>query len=261
MRQRNHDHPTHDLALVAAHAAGDLPESDRIPVVELLASCPDCADLHRDLLDIAAATRSLPAPLARARDFQLEPGAAERLRRGSWLRRLLQPFGAAGSSARPIATAFTTLGIAGLLVATALSGFGGLAGGNSASAPERDSSTGAAVPAPAATAAPAAAPSVPQPQAGAPSAYPADVALGQHASGAPNATAATVKAGASGSPERALTAFGGPVASVAGAADGSSVSGPLLVATPPNLLVLGSVALLAIGLALFALWFAGRRVR
>jgi hypothetical protein len=253
MHQPNLDHPTHDLTLIAAHAAGDLPESDRHSAEALLAACADCTALHQDLVAIAAATQALPAPIARTRDFQLEPAQAERLRRGSWLRRLLQPFGAAGSSVRPIAAAFTSLGVAGLLVATVLPG---LIGGAATSAPEIDTTAGAAG-APAATSAPAAAPGattasapgVPLPQAGGSTQNPVEYGVD--------------KAG------QASSAIRGPVGigSLASGSAGSGAGGVAFGAQErtreagPNLIFIGSLALLAIGLALFGLRFAGRRVR
>src|SRR5512143_2621071 len=120
MNQPNLDHARHDRTLIAGHAAGDLVEADRSRAEALLASCAGCSDLHRDLLAIASATRSLPAPKAPARDFRLTPAQAERLRRRSWLRAALRPFGTPRSVVRPMAAAFTSLGVAGLLVATAL---------------------------------------------------------------------------------------------------------------------------------------------
>jgi hypothetical protein len=267
MHQPNLDHPTHDLTLIAAHAAGDLPDSDRPGAEALRAACADCTDLHRDLIAIAAATHALPVPIARTRDFQLEPAQAERLLRGSWLRRMLQPFGAAGSSVRPIAAAFTSLGIAGLLVVTALPG---LIGGGAASAPESDTAAGAA-PGPAATAAPAAAPAattasapgVPAPQAGGQTQNPVDYDASHASPGAPQDTSAGVKAGEASSAIRGPVGIGslasGPTSSGAegvsfGALESTRDAGP-------NVIFMGSLALLAIGLALFGLRFAGRRVR
>jgi hypothetical protein len=264
MQQPNLDHPTHDLTVIAAHAAGDLPESERASAEALLAGCADCAALHRDLQAIAAASAAVPAPIARTRDFQLEPAQAERLRRGSWLRRVLQPFGGAGSSVRPIAAAFTSLGIAGLLVATALPS---LIGGGAASAPERDTAAGAAL-APAGSSGPAraattaSAPGVPAPQAGGPTQNPLDYDAGHSSSGAPQNTSTAFKAGEA-------TSANGPVAigSLASGPTSSGAGGASFGAlestrdTGPNLIVIGSLALLAIGLALFGLRFAGRRVR
>jgi anti-sigma factor RsiW len=266
MHQPNLDHSTHDLTLVAAHAAGDLPESDRHSAEALLATCADCADLHRDLIAIIEATRALPAPIARVRDFQLEPAQANRIRQGSWLRRMLRPFGAAGSSVRPIATAFTSLGIAGLLVATALPS---LIGGSAASAPESDTAAGAF--GPAATAAPAAAPvatgasapGVPVPQAGGSTQNPTDYRADQHASGAPEDSSTAVKAGPAESPNRRSLGVGALASggTTSGAGDGSFQPLAATWDTGPGLLFIGSLALLAIGLALFGLRFAGRRVR
>src|SRR5262249_22899245 len=141
MHYQNPDHPAHDVALIASAAAGDVADSERPAVEALLASCTDCADLHRDLTAIADATRQLPPPLARRRDFQLTQDHAARLRRGSWLRAALRPFGATGSRARPMAATFTTLGIAGLLVAGLLPS---LSGGAATLAPERAATIGAA---------------------------------------------------------------------------------------------------------------------
>jgi hypothetical protein len=267
MHQPNLDHPTHDLTLIAAHAAGDLPESDRLSAEALLATCADCTDLHRDLLAIAAATHALPAPIARVRDFQLEPAQAERLLRGSWLRRVLQPFGAAGSSVRPIAAAFTSLGIAGLLVATALPS---LIGGGTASAPQSDTAAGAAL-APAATAAPAAAPAataasapgVPAPQAGGSTQNPLEYDASHAATGAPQRTLTAVKAGEASSAIRGPVGIGSLASGPTSSGDGGVSFGALESTRDagPNLIFIGSLAPLAIGLALFGLRFAGRRVR
>jgi hypothetical protein len=267
MHQPNLDHPTHDLTLIAAHAAGDLPESDRRSAEAVLASCADCTDLHRDLIAIAVATQSLPAPLARIRDFQLEPAQAERLLRGSWLRRLLQPFGAAGSSVRPIAAAFTSLGVAGLFLATALPG---LIGGGAASAPEDDTAAGAAA-APAATSAPAAAPAatsasapgVPVPQAAGSTQNPAGYGAYRSSTGAPENTLTAVKAGQASSAIRGPVGIGSLATGPTTSGDGGVSFGALESTRDagPNLIFVGSLALLAIGLVLFGLRFAGRRVR
>lgn len=109
------DHPAHDTILVAALAAGDLADLARADAEALVAACPDCAALHADLLAIASATRSLPAP-ARPRDFRLTPEQAESLR-PSGLRRLVAAFGSPRLAVtRPLAVTFTTLGVVGLLL-------------------------------------------------------------------------------------------------------------------------------------------------
>ena len=252
MHQPNPAHPTHDLTRISAHAAGDLPGADLASVQDLLVSCADCADLHRDLVAIATATHQLPAPISRMRDFQLEPEQAERLRRGSWLRAALRPFGTARSAARPLAAACTTLGIAGLLVAASLPG---LAGGAMPLAPESGGTRSAGQPI--ATSASVVGPGAPAPQAGGPTAASGDYGAVTSSSSAPQASDAAGKAGPS-------TTFDSVTSG--GAASGSEnrdVSGPraLAASSPPNLLAIGSIALLTIGLLLFGLRFAGRRVR
>ena len=108
-------HPDHDTILVAALAAGDLADAVLADAESLLAACPECATLHADLLAIAAATKALPAPV-RSRDFRLTPAQAERLR-PSRARRWLAAFASPRLAVtRPLAVAFTTLGIAGLLL-------------------------------------------------------------------------------------------------------------------------------------------------
>lgn len=112
-------HDTHDRLLVAARAAGDIagPELDRADA--LLAACEACRVLHAELLAIAAATHHLPAPVRPpAIDFRISPDRASDLARGGLWRQLLRPFGRSGSPAiRPLAAAFTTLGLAGLMLA------------------------------------------------------------------------------------------------------------------------------------------------
>ncbi|MEO8273984.1 MAG: hypothetical protein ABI620_07950, partial [Chloroflexota bacterium] len=65
------NHPDHDLLLIAADAAGDLAGTDRARAQALIQACESCADLQRDLVSIAAATRTLPAMAAAPRDFRL----------------------------------------------------------------------------------------------------------------------------------------------------------------------------------------------
>jgi hypothetical protein len=252
MHQSNPDHANHDLALIAGHAAGDLAVSERISAETLLQSCTDCADLRRDLIAIAAATRALPTAATAPRDFRLDAAQAARLRHGSWLRTILRPFGAAQSGVRPMAAALTSLGLAGLLVTTILPG---LFGGSAASAPatERDR---VAAGLPAATSAPAAQ----QPVAPGSSAGAGEI----RAAGQPSGGVYNQLTGASSSQEPndmprdvALGQPGSHVPAAGGTStDASSVSPP-----SPNPIVLGSLALLLIGVALFGLRFAARRVR
>ncbi|MEW5992680.1 MAG: hypothetical protein AB1736_15235 [Chloroflexota bacterium] len=112
-------HETHDRELIAARAAGDLLGTELARADSLRATCAACRALHDDLVAIATATRSLPAPVRPAAlEFTISPERAAALQRGAAWRRLLRPFGPSGSgTVRPLATALTTLGVAGLLLA------------------------------------------------------------------------------------------------------------------------------------------------
>ena len=248
MHRSNPDHANHELTLIAGHAAGDLGVSERIRADALLLSCTSCADLHRDLISIAAATRALPTTAVAPRDFRLDAAQAARLRRGSWLRTLLQPFGAAKSGVRPTAAALTSLGLAGLFVTMILPGMFGSAA--SAPAFERDTS-GAGLPA--STFAP------PRPVAAGSRAGAGEV----QAAGQPSAPGYDTMTGSKASHEPkdmpedpAVGLKGSHVPAVSMSTDESSA-----ISASPNPIVLGSLALLAIGLALFVLRFAARRVR
>ena len=140
-------HPRHDRILIAA--AVDRDRGARPPRVRaLLATCLECARLYADLLALALALPSA-ATTARPRDFTLTAADAARLRpRG--LRRWLGLIGTSRDTlTRPLAIGFTTLGLAGLLVATvpgALPGSGGtsaeVAAGD-AGAPQRETQSAA----------------------------------------------------------------------------------------------------------------------
>lgn len=239
------DHARHDQSLIAAHAAGDLPLADRSRVDALISSCTPCAELRRDLVAIAAATRSVPAPFALTRDFQIDEAQASRLRRGSWLRAVLAPFGASRSAVRPLAAAFTSVGVAGLLVATMLPG------AFLASAPgaARDQALGGV---PEATRAA-------EFGLGAGSGPPDRAAV--EASGAPLAPGASDGKADPGESGTVQVAAGGPTTD---AGNGGSITNPspMVVAAPTvNPLVAGSLGLLALGLILFGLRLAARRLR
>lgn len=248
MHNANPNHPNHDVMLIVGHAAGDLAESERTRAQALLDTCDSCRDLRRDLVAIAGATRALPNLAVAPHDFRLTPEQAAGLRRTNWWHAILASFSGSRSAARPVAAAFTTLGIAGLLVATMLPG---LAGSSASLGTARDqTTTGAAAPAGPATAGPAA------PEYGAD--QPAPVA----SAGMP---------GYPGGGKDVLTATSAPeIADVDGAGNGAPngpTSGPLdsserqVSSTSPNPLLIGSLALLAAGLLLFGLRFAGRRLR
>ena len=254
------DHSRHDRTLIAGHAAGDLADADRIRAESLRSSCTACLELHDDLLAIQTAIRTVPAAALLARDFRLTAEQAEHLRRGSWLRTLLRPFAGAGSAMRPVAAAMTSLGVAGLLVATFMPGLFGV----TASAPSRDLATGAGAGAESAAS-------------GAPAAVPDDNAQGVTTQASPVAPAIEVEPTGSTDPDMYLSSLP-PVGSldidVPAAGGGKATDGasqrqdqpsPLHVlretSTPANLLALGSLGLIAVGLALFTLRYAARRVR
>jgi hypothetical protein len=111
-------HAAHDLTLIAALAARtpDLSEGQSGAAREQLAACGACTDLLADLVALQTALPTTSTP-ARPRDFSLTSADAARLRGGGW-RRFLGFFGSARDNiSRPLAIGFTTLGIAGLLVA------------------------------------------------------------------------------------------------------------------------------------------------
>jgi hypothetical protein len=235
------NHPDHDLTIIAAHAAGDLADSERSRAEVLLVTCGECADVHRDLIAIAAATRSLPNLATAPRDFRLAPEQAARLRRSGFLRTILAPFGATRSATRPIAAAFTSLGIAGLLVATVLPGLMGSAASQTGT--ERDrTNIGAA----AATSAPAA------PVIGPGQAAPSDNAAKPDAEyGIKDGNSAT------SAPDDAMSGGG----ATGGPQDTIETQAERAAASTTNPLFIGSLALLVVGLLLFGLRFAGRRLR
>ena len=157
------DHAAHDPTWMAALAARDpdLSPSERTRAQAALESCGACADLLADLVALSAALPSAAIP-ARPRDFTLTPADVARLRPNG-LRRVLKAIGSARDGVTfPLALGLTTMGIAGLLVATVPS-FVGM--GGAASAPATLSTVGQAIPAPAASApaaAPSAAPAAPE---------------------------------------------------------------------------------------------------
>jgi hypothetical protein len=245
-------HAEHDLLLVAAHAAGDVDQAQRSTAEALLAGCPDCRELAGDLKAIAAATSALPAP-ARTREFTLRPEDAARLRPRGW-RRLAAALGPTRLELlRPVAPALMTLGLVGLLV----SGLPLLSFGSGAAAPSAASGALERVPA---AAVPSAGPSgrtssdtygstVKGTAAPAPSVEPPSRNLIGGAQASPSGMSDTAGDGgglgaAQASPPDVATATPAPVAA----------PGPNL-----GLAAISAVALL-LGLALFGLRRAGRRI-
>ncbi len=246
-------HESHDSTLIAGHAAGDLTDSERQRAQALMTSCAPCSDLHRDLLAIAAATQALPNLASSPRDFRLDAEQAARLRRGSWLRAALRPFASPRSATRPVAAAFTSLGVAGLFVVTVLPGMVGLAGSPAAR-------QGEAAGAPSSSAAPAAAPGGPVSGLGNDATLVPVFAVDSARPDAPDDMTpedTSVKVLATEESEGAVAAGNGSPDVDREATDG----GRLATTSPPNPVLIGSAALLAVGIMLFGLRFAARRIR
>lgn len=111
-------HETHDLELVAAHAAGDAVGADLATAESLLAACASCAELHADLRAIAAALPAVPAR-PRRRDYRITPEQSAALRPTGW-RRVFGAFATPKLAfTAPLGTGLAALGIAGLLLAAA----------------------------------------------------------------------------------------------------------------------------------------------
>jgi len=252
-------HERHDLLLVAAYASDDLDGAARTAAEELVAGCSGCADLATDLRALARATHDLP-PARRPRDFFLTPADAERLRpRG--LRRLLAAFAAPTLPIRPLATGLTTLGVAGLLLASlpGILPLGGAASGP-VLAPIGDSASPVG---PSGAPAPAA-----------PSAEPGPAAEGEQGrdtSG--DSDDVTSGSGSDGTPSGGPDTAGGEAPENGGVTDDGGVRTDsdndgaeefelysLADEGAPSALVVVSGSLLIVGLGLFALRWAGRRL-
>ena len=116
-------HETHDRLLIASLVDRSISDAERARGETQLAACSACAQLHEELVALAAATRALAVP-ARTRDFTLTPADAARLRVAGW-RRLIAAIGSTRDVfSRPLAIGLTTLGLAGLLVSSVPMPFG-----------------------------------------------------------------------------------------------------------------------------------------
>lgn len=275
MRDSRPTHAAHDRLLIANLVDRSVAVAERARGEEQMAACRDCALLYDDLVALSAATRVLPVSVRR-RDFTLTSEDAERLRVRGW-RRLLAAIGSSRDAvSRPLALGLTTLGLAGLMVATIPSVITGGAASSltsleavndlartapesavpeasvsqvGATPPESTEAPGAAA---AASAAPAEDPSLTSAAPLAPDAMPlpSDEAVG----------------GGTGDPagNRSANAYGdtGPVAGEPGGGLGDEL---LKIQTADALtmnvaLIAVAGLLLLIGLGLFGLRWAGRRV-
>ena len=109
-------HGAHDPQVIAALGSGDLSVADALKAEAWLRDCHACAELRDDLATLAAALSSLPKTTPAPRDFRLTAAQAARLRGGPWWRRIARSIAAPRGLGRPLATAFTTLGLVGLLL-------------------------------------------------------------------------------------------------------------------------------------------------
>lgn len=260
-------HASHDTILVASLADHSLATSEREAAEALVAACGLCAALHADLLALRAATQAMPTP-PRPRDYTLTPHDAARLRPGGW-RRLAAAFGTSRDAfSRPLAVGLTTIGLAGLLVATipsVLQGQGAsLGGATSGASSERAPVTVANPGGNTDTSLPSAA------AAAAPSAGAEGPAFGALGSPAPVAAGSTRPV----EPDRAVAASPGSVDITGGSTKGAGAPGPTndlsanggqrltedaTAATGLPMMLLLSGALLLAGLSLFAIRWAARR--
>jgi hypothetical protein len=230
------DHRQHDLVLISGLAADDLTAADQSMATALTESCADCRALRDDLLTIAQATRDLPAQRA-PRDFRITADQAARLTRTGWFARLVGSLVGSGSLVRPLAATFTTLGLVGIFVAGALPTM--LGGAASMPAPEAVTGLGGT----GATTASSAPGAMHGPQLA--SAGPGDDGYGVKDAAQASAEPADVRAGSNGETS-------GPDAQSLARSGDERANG---------LLLWGSVTLLGVGLGLFALRLAGRRLR
>ena len=241
------DHATHDEMLIAGLLDRSPGHPDRDRAEALVAACDDCAALHRDLVALSAATRVLPTP-PRPRDFTLSPDDRERLRPKGW-RRLIAAFGSSRDVfSRPLAIGLTTLGLAGLLVATIPSVLSGQ-GGASAAAGANPESLGASS---RAMAAPSAGPSAAAALV-APSAEPSTLPSGPTYDTFVAGPAASGGAAAVAPESSTLERQGGDDAT------GAAPTPAELPAERSGVIVLASL-LLIVGLGLFALRWTARRL-
>ncbi len=259
-------HAGHDLGIVAALAAraADLDDKDSAVARAQVASCTACADALADLVAFQA-TLPVTATPRRPRDFRLRPEDAQRLGQRGW-RRFLGYFGSSRDGfSRPLAIGLTTLGLAGILLASIpstmfMGGSAGAAPANEAAAPIQQ-----AAPAPATstgtdrTTLGAVAPSAALPSAAA--SAPTEVAAARPSASteAGGAAPSTSTAAAGGSSDVQVFTGGNPDEVTPDVTGGSELALRDDASGFSVLLVVGGVLLIA-GLGLFALRWSARRL-
>ena len=142
-------HADHDLLLLASAVDRDADATLRAAARFQVESCPDCAATFADLQAASVALAAMPRSAPIPRDARISPEVAARIRgdRG-WRRALRWVRNPSLPNTRPLAAAFTTLGLAGLLLTAFLPGgiAVGLGGGGAAADRSLLSTVGAAVP-------------------------------------------------------------------------------------------------------------------
>jgi hypothetical protein len=255
-------HAGHDLSIVAALAAraADLDDAETAIARAQVASCTACADALGDFVALQTALPVTATP-RRPRDFRLSSADAQRLHRSGW-RRFLSYFGSPRDGfSRPLAIGLTTLGLAGVLLAsipsaTLIGGSGGAAPVNEAAPIEQAAPApgagGAAQAASASAAAPAASAFAPVPAATGSATDRTSLEAAGLASAAPSAAASAStdnQVFTGGNPDEvAPDITGGVDTALRDDASGFSV------------LFVVAGALLIAGLGLFALRWSARRL-
>jgi hypothetical protein len=250
-------HASHDLELIAAHAAGDTDVAERERAIALIHSCDECARLHADLITLSTAVAAMPAP-ARPRDFRLTAEQAVSLRPTGWRGALAALSGPRFSFAAPLGTAMATLGLVALLLAGPGLPMAGsspaidMALGPTSDQAGLESAAGAAVPSPQAEAASPVTGEVPAPAVPTQSGVP-DLVAGGNAVSSP-------AAGTTG-PQAGTGSDAANVAPGTGAErDVTKTSSAETSASTSTVLVAGAGLVLLAGLLLVSLRLIARRV-
>jgi hypothetical protein len=256
-------HASHDLELIAAHAAGDAEGAERERAAALMDACDECARLHADLLVISSALAALPAP-ARPRDFRLTEEQAAKLRPSGWRGALASLAGPRFSFIAPLGTAMATLGLVGVLIAgPGLPILGSSSTMNVAEAPAMDqalpeSVAGAAAPSPAGAASPATGAEMAPVSPGS-IASPDIAAGGGYSAATPGADGAAPGGGAGTDTANGAPATGAPTTGAE-----RNVTKTDIAESPSSVgawLLAGAVLLLAAGVILVGLRLVARRAR
>jgi hypothetical protein len=256
-------HAGHDTLILAAAVDHD-PDPATIATIErMTADCPACAAIVDDLRLLATGLAALPAELPAPRDFRITDVQAEHLRRGGFLRRLLQPFGIDGlPGLQPVAGALTAVGLAGILLTSVPLGFGAAGAAAPAAADRANSAAGGN----GSYAAPSTAAEAQQP-----APVPSDMAAEGPGGKAGSPVPQNLGTGAGAQPGTSPTTGGStafdrgngvPPAAVGDTRSSSFGPASTVLATVASIppLTLASIVLLVVGVALFSLRLLARRI-